>query len=189
MTRGFVGSLISLILIASTLAGCGEGPKHLPKADYQHGKAAFEMLERFEIASPSGVEASASFLLSAAEQMDAIPVNHNDAGMQAALLDYQDSIETAQSVRLSLHIAETTVEADKLDITNAKLEHKPAPNGVNVSALTENAFALRRALYEIAPIIRLCHDDAAQYFDVSAASTGNCKAQLSAFKMEYPSLR
>ena len=30
------------------LVGCGEGPKHLSKADYQHGKATFEMPERYE---------------------------------------------------------------------------------------------------------------------------------------------
>jgi hypothetical protein len=30
------------------VVGCGEGPKHIPKSDYQHGKAAFEMLQQYD---------------------------------------------------------------------------------------------------------------------------------------------
>jgi hypothetical protein len=38
---------IAFVAIAF-IVGCGEGPKHLPKSDYQHGKAAFELLEQYE---------------------------------------------------------------------------------------------------------------------------------------------
>jgi hypothetical protein len=147
------------------LCGCGEGPKHLPKGDYQHGKAAFQMLERYEIAFPSGVEASSSYLLSAAEQMDAIPANHENAGMRDGLQNYQDAIQMAVSVRLL---------ADQAQLTQGA---------------TEKTFGLRRANYELAPILRLCHDDAAQYFDASAASTGSCKAQLEVFHAKHPDVK
>jgi hypothetical protein len=41
------------------MAGCGEGPKHIPKADHHHGKAAFELLQQYERTSAQSFERSA----------------------------------------------------------------------------------------------------------------------------------
>ena len=75
------------VLLGASLcvAGCGEGPKHLPKADYQHGKAIFEMLEQYEKTS------SIPFLELASHQIEAmnperLDPQHIDKGMLVALV-------------------------------------------------------------------------------------------------------
>ena len=65
----------TMLGITLLVAGGGVGPKHLPKSDYQHGKAAFEMLENFDQATSGpdiNLEKSGSFLLASAQQMDAV---------------------------------------------------------------------------------------------------------------------
>ena len=109
------------------LAGCGEGPKHLPKADYDHGKAAFESLEQYNRTSAD------SFGMAATSQIRQI---HN-LSLIGALGNY--------SIALDLR-------------SEAALEGKD--------------------VREVLPVVKICRDDAAQYFDASAASTGSCDAEL-----------
>lgn len=166
---------IATFAALALLIGCGEGPKHLPKADYLHGKAAFEMLEQYEQASagpPPNVERSGPFLLSAAEQEGTIP----KGDLMDALGNYQGAIEERVSV-------EDALALDRVEEETAEL--KPN-NDAAVKALSEKMYAARRAAYDIQPILKLCHDDAAQYFDASATSTGDCKSQLAAFRAKYP---
>jgi hypothetical protein len=106
MRKAAVGSLILVI-------GCGEGPKHLPKSDYQHGKAAFEMLEQFEKASSGSlprIEESGSFLLAAAEQMDAMGTRNSSNGLRIALTNYEESINASATAKYDLVLAETAVK-------------------------------------------------------------------------------
>ncbi len=132
------------------VAGCGEGPKHIPKADYQHGKAAFEMLQQYEKTS------SNSFSQAADQQIDAISSQHMDNGLFSALLGYNVAIGERLSARLRLTSAEESKQ------TKAT-----------------------KAIQEIEPIIKLCRDDAAQYFDAAAASTNTCNAALTAYRAKY----
>ena len=151
--------------------------KASPKDDYKHGKAAFEMLEQYQRASaeqPTSVEHSASFLLAAAEQMDAIP--KKNGALQNSLDDYADAIGARMSAQLSL----TTVT---IKVESAQLKRN---NDASIRALSEQKYTAHRAVLDIEPIIKLCHDDAAQYFDASAASTNTCHSELVAFKTEYP---
>jgi hypothetical protein len=161
------------------LAGCGEGPKHLLKEDYQHGKAAFEMLEQFDKASdepfPHGPKYG-PFLLSAAEQMDHINAKNSKNGLLNALDGYEEAISERISARYALASATTKVE-----IAEAKPD-----NDASLHALRQKRSEASLAVYEIEPIIKLCHDDAAQYFYPSAANTNTCHSELTAFKTKYP---
>lgn len=165
--------------VLAFLAGCGEGPKHLPRDDYQHGKAAFEMLEQFDKASdepfPHGPKYG-PFLLSAAEQMDHINAKNSTNGLRNALDGYEEAIDERISARITLTSATTEVE-----IAQAKKN-----SDASIHALAEKKSQASLAVYEIEPIVKLCHDDAAQYFDASAASTNTCRNELTAFKTKYP---
>jgi hypothetical protein len=166
--------LLSLVLVI----GCGEGPKHLPKSDYQHGKAAFEMLEQFEKASSGSlprIEESGSFLLAAAQQMDAMGTRSSSSGLRIALTNYEDSINASGDAKYELASAEIAV----------KLAQATGGSLSSLSTLTEKQYAAHRAIYEIEPIIKLCRDDAAQYFDATAASTNTCNAALTEFRAKH----
>ena len=129
-----MGRLLTLGIIGF-IVGCGEGPKHIAKADYQHGKAAFEMLERYDKTS------SGSFGLAALQQNEQV----KDLDLLTALANYSISIDERSERRLEGN--------DSLD--------------------------------EISPIVKLCRDDVAQYFDASAASTNTCDSNLKAYRAKH----
>lgn len=121
------------------VVGCGEGPKHLPKSDYQRGKAAFEMLEQWDRTG------SSSFALAGMQQIHALNL---DTAIQSGLIGSLTNYERALSLR---------------DLVVAK----------------------RGDPEELAPVIKLCRDDAAQYFDRDAASTNTCDSSLKAYEAKY----
>ena len=47
------------------------------------------------------------------------------------------------------------------------------------------AYTAKMAYEEIQPVIKLCRDDAAQYFDATAASTNTCDSELKAYQAKY----
>jgi hypothetical protein len=65
------------------VVGCGEGPKHIPKSDYQHGKAAFELLERYDQTSTD------SFGLAALKQNEQV----KNLDLLKALTNYSIAID------------------------------------------------------------------------------------------------
>ncbi len=153
------------------VAGCGEGPKHLPKADYQHGKAIFEMLEQYEKTS------SIPFLELASHQIEAmnperLDPQHIDKGMLVALVDYEDSL-------IARNLA-----TGRLTIANFD-EMEQKPDGPSVAEIMARKNEASHALEELEPIIKLCRDDAAQYFDKDAASTNTCNGELKAYRAKH----
>jgi hypothetical protein len=173
--------LCTLAGVSLFVSGCGEGPKHLSKADYQHGKAAFELLEEFDKASDEPfphVPKYGPFLLSAGEQMDAIDAKGSKNGLLDALDGYLNAIDERASARFALHSATTEVEIAETEKNS----------DASIRSLTEKKTEASLAAYEIEPIVKLCHDDAAQYFDAAAASTNSCDATLKAYRSKYPQL-
>jgi len=121
------------------VAGSGEGPKHIPKADYQQGKAAFEMFERWDQTG------SSSFALAGQKQIHALNL---DTAIQSGLIGALMNYELALLER---------------DLVVAK-GNDPE---------------------DLAPVIKLCRDDAAQYFDANAASTNTCKTALETYRAKH----
>ena len=147
------------------IAGCGEGPKHLPKSDYQHGKAAFELLEQYEQTS------SFQFQIAAEKQFEPLVSGHLDNGLLRSLMDYEESI----TERLLANSQLTKARADAI----------MAKHGVSMESLAEKQGELLHSLDQLEPIIKLCRDDAAQYFDASAASTNTCDSELKVYRAKH----
>jgi hypothetical protein len=91
------------------IVGCGEGPKHLPKGDYQHGKAAFELLEQYDQTS------SPSFLVAAAKQLDAIPSKTSESDLMEALVNYEISINARTEASLGIQSTQLSRQKIVLD--------------------------------------------------------------------------
>jgi len=156
------------------IVGCGEGPKHLPKVDYQHGKAAFELLEQYDQTS------SPSFLMAAAKQLDALPSKTPESDLMEALVNYEISINSRIGASMGIQMAQLSREKIVLD---AELGKPSTEDYIKQKA--EEVYAAKRQFEEIQPIIKLCRDDAAQYFDASAASTNTCDSELKAYRAKH----
>jgi hypothetical protein len=146
------------------IAGCGEGPKHLPKADYQHGKAAFELLEQEENTS------SAAFGKAASSEIFSINRSRN-SGLRQALLDYDAALLQRQLA--------------KGQLTLLKIEELNHPERFSQDERLALESKAESALGETAPLIKLCRDDVAQYFDASAASSNSCNSELKAYRATH----
>ena len=153
------------------IVGCGEGPRHLPKADYQHGKAAFEMLQQYERTSSDSFEKSAQL------QIEAIDPKNIDDGLMPALINYEISLSEMYTASLGIQTGQL---ARQRIVLNAELGKRDTNEDIRQQA--EKAYAAKRAYEDIQPIVKLCRDDAAQYFDASAASTNSCDGELTAYR-------
>jgi hypothetical protein len=165
-----------MAVVASLLVnGCGEGPKHLSREDYLHGKAAFELLENYEKTSNESFESSAE------NQIEG--VSPKPSGLREALTSYDRSLILRHSVDLELESAELSKKRAILEaeLSDTKISEESVKQ--IVSKQSEAEIATR----EIQPIIKICHDDAAQFFDATAASTNSCSAELSKFHSRHES--
>jgi hypothetical protein len=145
------------------IVGCGEGPKHLPKADYQHGKAAFELLEQEEKTS--------SQAFGKAAYNEIFSINSSRAGLRQALLNYDAAL--------------TERDLAKSHLMLLKIEELKHPEAFSQDERVTREGKAESALDETASLIKLCHDDAAQYFDASAASSNSCDAELKAYRAKH----
>lgn len=156
------------------LVGCGEGPKHIPKSDYQHGKAAFEMLRQYEETS------SDSFQKAAQPQIDAIDPKNIDNGLMQAIVNYEISLNERSAASIGIEIGESM---RRRIVLNAELGKRDSPTYIKQQV--DEAYAAKKSYEDIQPIVILCRDDAAQYFDASAASTNSCDAELKAYRATH----
>lgn len=153
--------MATLILIA----GCGEGPKHLSKPDYQHGKEAFEMLEKYESSDTE------SYYSAANEQIHQLSSKALDNGLLQALEDYS----------VALIKRDMTKEMKRY----VQLELEQISKNTDLSDLAKQSHDINNRSQDLLPIIKICHDDLAGYFDATAANTNSCHEQLAAFGSKY----
>jgi len=156
---------IALLIIFACIAGCGKGPKHLSESDYGHGKTAFQLLEENSAASPM------SATRTAAEGQIKEVTNY---GLKMALMNYSIAISDRGIATMSVHIALNNIQMAELA---KSLDAKQKWTAIYQER--------RQALDELGPILKLCHDDAAQYFDEQAASTNTCASSLEAYDTKY----
>jgi hypothetical protein len=154
--------------------GCGKGPKHIPKSDYQHGKAAFEMLQQYD------QTLSDPFDKAAQPQIDAIDPKNINNGLMRVLVNYDISLNERAAASLEIKLGEST---RRNIVLNAELGKRDTLAYIKQQA--DEASAAKKSYEDIQPIVKLCRDDAAQYFDASAASTNSCETELKAYRATH----
>ena len=163
--------LICVLGVLALLTGCGEGPRHLSKSDYQHGKAAFASLEGYEQAWDQPLARSQAYHFAAAEQMGMI---HSKA------------------LRESLHVYETAISqkiSARAALASAEAEIKSAASGKKdvafLGPLDEWHTDAIETARDIDPIVEACREDAAGYFDAHFAGAPMCEKTFSAYLLKY----
>ena len=160
---------IAVLVTILWVAGCGEGPKHLSKSDYENGKAVFERLQQFEQMPKDSLssEGAVSALVDAGAGCDDL----KNASLRRDLRDYSIAI---------LWKAEAS-HSEKL------ADQSPAPDESYSTASERKGagFKASMQLWDLAPIIKRCHNDAAQYFDARALNTNTCHEKLVRFEKEH----
>jgi hypothetical protein len=160
---------IAMLAALLWIAGCGEGPRHLSKFDYEHGKDMFDILRMYEGMSKDSL--SNQETLSSLTEIEVRSAELKDESLKRDLRDYAISVlyKAVACNRRKLaaqHIA--TGDAGSGDI-----------NWGNVEIMASFEPTL------IDPIIKRCHNDAAQYFDANALNTNTCHDKLVKFEQEY----
>jgi hypothetical protein len=156
------------------MVGCGRGPKHLARSDYQHGKAAFEMLRQYEQTS------SDRFDKAAQPQIDAIDPKNINNGLMRALVNYEISLNERVAASLQIKLSEST---RRNSVLNAELGKRDTL--AYIKQQVDETSAAKESYEDIQPIVKRCRDDAAQYFYASAASTNSCDAELKAYRATH----
>lgn len=160
--------------------GYESGQKILSEADYRNGKAALELLEA---ASHSDTHRRDLLVRDAQDNLTKLSSKAAESGLLQTLYDYQGAIYVRDNALLKERAARLKGEIAYNRATSLRLRT------VAVDIEAREARLALREVTSIEPIVKLCHDDAAQYFDLSVPATNACHSMLQEHRATFYLLR
>ena len=160
---------IAMVVALLWITGCGEGPKHLSRSDYEHGKNLFDTLRMYENMSKDTL--SNQETLSSLTEIEVRSAELKDERLKRDLRNYYISVLYKAMACNRRKIAAQHIATGDADPGGNYW------NNVEIMASTESS--------DLGSIIKRCHNDAAQYFDANALNTNTCHDKLVKFEQEY----